>query len=111
MIYVFYILAGGWTVTLLLCALWVISVGWEEGLLFGLLGTFVVAPLVALFAAAPWFIWADEQSPNLTTLKKGQWACVASHSETVMMPISTGKTTTLVPQSTIVCDQYSRINQ
>lgn len=109
--YLLYILAGGWSLTLTICAIWGIAEGWSDSALMGLISTFVIGPLVGFIAAAPWLIWSDAESPDLVTLKKHEWVCVARHSETTMMPIATGKTTTMVPQTTEVCDQYSRIAQ
>lgn len=65
-------------------------------------------PVAFMLAGVPWyFIW-DSQSPVLVELHKGEWACTASRTQNSVMPITTGKVTTMVPTVTSVCIQYSR---
>lgn len=109
MTYLFYFLAAAWSLTIIGAWLYATAEMWDESIGIGVIFTFVVGPLAFLMACLPWAIMQDETSPDLVTLKKGEWACVSQHSETTMVPISTGKTTTLVPQTNSVCDQYGRI--
>lgn len=61
-------------------------------------------PFAVVIAALPWGVMADIRSPDLVTLKKGDWGCTTSHSETSM--ILAGKV--LVPTTRRVCDGYGR---
>jgi hypothetical protein len=66
-------------------------------------------PMGAVMAVLPWGFIQDSQSPDLAVLKKGQWACTATRLETTLMPISTGKSTILVPTTHSVCIAYSAV--
>ncbi|MEO0828843.1 MAG: hypothetical protein AAFY03_00080 [Pseudomonadota bacterium] len=110
MIWIVYVLSAMW------------SIGWVGFPIFGgiallkdefdrgmgfavlLIGT----PLGAVFAVLPWEGIAAQSSPDLATLKKGEWACTQTKIVNSMMPVSNGKTTTMVPTTSSVCVQYSR---
>lgn len=115
MLYVVYLFAAGWTLTIV--AIWfgalVQSVadalrGYEGWFVPALL-FFVVGPLVLLLAGLPWAIIEDASRPVLDTLHKGDWSCASSRNSTTVVPISSGKTTTIDPITSSVCEQYVRI--
>lgn len=66
---------------------------------------FLGLPLGAVLAALPWMFIAEARSPDLVTLKKGYWACTASHQVTTMVLV--GKV--MVPQTRSECDAYGKI--
>lgn len=107
--YVFYFFAAGWSLAIAAAWIFMLFELCGDSLLAGSLMIFVGGPLFFVMAALPWAFWSEQSSPDLVTLKKDAWACVASHTETTMVPISTGKTTTMVPQMHSVCDQYGRV--
>lgn len=78
----------------------------EYGIAFALF--FLGLPFAVLLAILPWAAIADFKSEDLAVLKKNAWACTATRTETTMMPVTTGKTTVMVPTTTTVCIQYSR---
>jgi len=84
--------------------LWQDDGRWMAALFFA-----IGLPVGAVLAVLPWWAIAGTKSPDLATLKKGQWACTASRLETTMMPVSTGKTTMLVPTTYSVCVTYSKL--
>jgi hypothetical protein len=95
----------GWVALAIWAAAFLIAEGeWVPGILAALIG-FPIAIFVALL---PWAIAQDIASPDLATLKKGEWACSATRTETTMMPITSGKTTTMVPTTRSVCTAYVR---
>jgi hypothetical protein len=51
-----------------------------------------------------------ERSPTFE-LRKADWHCTAHHQETRLLPIHSGKTTIIVPQSDDVCDTYVRVGR
>jgi hypothetical protein len=73
------------------------------------LALFLGGPVAIIIGALPWMFLEDASSPNLATLKKGEWVCTNSHTVVTGVPISTGKTTTIMPQSHKVCDSYTRL--
>jgi hypothetical protein len=108
------------TIITVLSGIW--GIGCAVGLLVALWrtyndGEYVIAalvfflggPLLALFAILPWAFIADSVSPTLDTLKKGEWVCTDSHTVVTSVPISTGHSTTFMPQSYKVCNTYTRL--
>lgn len=71
---------------------------------------FIGLPIAALLAIMPWAFIAQTQSPNLAVLKKNEWVCTETRTETTMMPVATGRTTTIVPTIHSVCIVYARTN-
>jgi len=84
--------------------------GFSDGDLgLGFAVTLLGLPIAVLLGLLPWAIAEDMASPDLVTLKKADWVCSTSHNVTSMTPVSTGKTTIMVPTTQSVCDTYSRI--
>lgn len=76
------------------------AIGWVFGA--------VMAVLLAVIGWVIWAAWQDSQRPTFE-LKRDDWACTKSEARTHLQPMLVGKVTTLVPMSTNVCLQYSRI--
>lgn len=76
---------------------------WNEYWPFVVIGG-IVAALVGLI------VWAgvNEASKPSFSLAKSDWTCSAHHYQTSFVPVSTGKTTIMVPQNVRICDQWSR---
>lgn len=94
-----------WSSACIIAPLWAAWLLWQDnepGMSLACFG--LGLPLMAFMAALPWAFIHDSQSPDLATLKKGQWACTGSHDETTMILV--GKV--IVPQHRTVCDAYSR---
>lgn len=108
MIDIFSILAGMWSlgcIACVFCMAWAfLSDSYDRNITAGALIILVGLPLGALLAILPWALAAQSRSPDLAVLKKGQWACTATHSETHMQLV--GKV--MVPQTRRVCDAYGR---
>lgn len=105
-----YILSALWAAGCLAVAIGVGFYMWRDiGRIAGVVFWITMTPLCALLGAVPFMAIADAKSPTLATLKKGQWACTARHSETVTTMVPAGKV--LVPNTTtrVVCDQYTRL--
>ncbi len=50
----------------------------------------------------------DSITAETFELRKDSWRCTASHTDTTVVPIMTGSTTVMVPQSSTVCDRWER---
>ncbi|WP_148282930.1 hypothetical protein [Pseudogulbenkiania sp. NH8B] len=64
----------------------------------------VIAVLMLIAGVA---VWQDAQSPHFQ-LKKSDWVCTREKLETILMPVSTGNSTTLIPETSSVCVEYRR---
>lgn len=73
----------------------------RSGKLAAAVMVFIVGPMAVLFIVLPWQIYDYHQSPDLATLKKDEWACIASRTE----PALVGK----VIVNKVVCDAYGRM--
>lgn len=73
--------------------------GWVLGLI--VVACFVLIGLLIYLAII------DAKSPTFE-LRKADWHCTVSRQQMSTMVISTGKTTTVVPRTVTVCDQWSR---
>jgi len=110
-----YGLAGLWSLGcfgLPLWGAWHFSFGLEKydreyGMSAALL--LLIWPLGCFMAFLPWMAMDAAASPNLETLKKAEWACSESHTETRRGAVSTGKITIPTTTHLTVCDQYNRI--
>ena len=100
-----------WAVGILTGAIILLKSGVED---FTRLGAAVMGcigiPIAVLIAAMPMVYVMDQQSPDLAVLKKNEWMCSETRTETIMMPVVSGNTTTMVPSVQSVCIQYSRTN-
>lgn len=109
MIYIGAFLAVLWSAGCTLGPVFMAAYAWREGD-YGFAAAFatILFPVGAVFAAAPWLMYADTQSPVLATLHKNAWQCGASHTETTTTYVKSGNV--LVPMTTQhqVCDQYVR---
>ena len=104
-----YTLSVIWSIGLI--ALPVVAIGWcvrENELFIGAGLLFLGLPLCAFMAAIPWMIMDYDRSPTLATMKKSEWYCTASRTDTVMTPITTGNITVMTPQTYETCIQYMR---
>lgn len=63
--------------------------------------------LLGLIIGLPIMIYQEYTAPKFY-LRKDEFTCSMAHKETAMIPISTGKTTIYVPQTSTICDQYTR---
>lgn len=103
------ILGGIWSLGCALGVLALLKFYFEEGdiaaIAFGLVGA-VTGVILGLI---PWAIYEDATSPDLTTLKKGEWVCTETRVVNSMMAVSTGKTTTVVPTTRSECINYGRV--
>lgn len=110
MIYCAYFLSALWSVGCVVIPLWagfsLVQDRCDRGL--GISVLLVGFPLGCLFAMAPWAFIADIQSPNLATLKKGQWVCSQSHQVTSTTYVKSGSVLVPVTNTNRVCDQYRR---
>lgn len=106
-----YILSAAWSLGCIAAVIAIVAYLWgdETPIMAGVVGL-IGLPFAAVLALLPWAAIDDMQSPDLVTLKKGDWACSAQHTETGSTVMSTGKTTMVLPTSHSVCDQYSRLN-
>ena len=109
--YLVYTLLGMWSVGCIGGALyWAISnilTPYDRAV--GFMVLFTGLPIAAFMGLLPWAVLADMQSPDLATLKKGEWTCSQTRIVNGMMPVVSGKTTTMVPTTSTECIQYSRL--
>lgn len=75
----------------------------------GVMGCIAI-PIAVLIAALPMGYVMDQQSPDLAVLKKKEWMCSETRTETIMLPVVSGNTTAMVPSVRSVCVQYTRTN-
>lgn len=72
----------------------------------------IVAALMVLVVGVVgyvlWAAWSDSQRPTFQ-LKRDDWECTKSESRTHLQPMLVGKVTTLIPMTTSVCLEYTRI--
>lgn len=71
--------------------------------LMGMLLT-VVAGLAAFIV---WIAYDASTAPTIE-LRKDSWQCTKQSTSTVLIPVSTGKTTVLIPSQQTSCTQYER---
>lgn len=110
MLIVFYILAGAWSAGCIAGVIhFFVTTFDEDGFFTWIIELVVGAPLAILIAAIPWFALTEATSPILATLKKGEWVCRSSHSDSTLVPMVTGNTTILMPISERKCDEYVRL--
>lgn len=76
---VFYILAGMWTAGCTLAPLWATICLWRDEPSLSLVTLFVGLPLGVLIGVFPWGMMQDAESPELASLRKGQWVCTYRH--------------------------------
>lgn len=105
---IFIVLSVLWSLGCLAGFGWIIHTIWDDyggpdwwamAFAFG-----VGLPIVLLFAVIPWGAMAYASSPDLVTLKKAEWECINSHSETTY--VKSGDI--LVPVTSDICDVYGR---
>lgn len=75
-----------------------------EWLMDHCIAPFVLLVLLLLVVAVigiPYAIYSESRDPHIS-LNKTEWHC--SHSHTIFIPISNGKTTTILPEQ--ICDNY-----
>lgn len=65
-------------------------------------------PLCIVIGILPWMVYAENQSPDLATLKKNEWTCSQSHTVVTTTMIMAGKTMVPVVTSHQECDQYNK---
>lgn len=103
------VLAAMWSLGCVGGPLWMAVTSIREGdRAIGLACLTIGFPVGSLLACLPWAFMTQANSPDLVTLKKNEWACVASHTQTTMVASSTGKITTMIPVTTTICDAYGR---
>ena len=101
MIFVFLFCGAG--VVLCLVMAWTM---FSDDLLGVVLGIVMVCS-AALIAIIPIAVIEEENSPDLATLKKKDFACTSSHTDYVLVWV--GKM--LVPMPREICDQYGRVGK
>ena len=69
----------------------------------------ITLPLGCVLASIPWILYGQEVSPNLAILKKNEWVCSASHTETTTTYIKSGSVMVPITNHIQVCDQYNKI--
>lgn len=67
----------------------------------------LVAAAVVLMAWMFWVFWTDSQSHTFE-LKRGDWTCSKSESQSSLLPMVVGKVTVMVPTASNVCVEYRR---
>lgn len=106
--------------TLLLCCFWsagcfglplwgawtMIQDSYDRGT--GIATLLIGWPIGCFLATLPWTLIAQEQSPDLATLKKNEWFCTAHHTVVTTTMVMSGKVMVPVTSSHQVCDQYNR---
>ena len=80
----------------------------EESLFMAAFVLLITLPIGCLLAFVPWMLYAQETSPNLAVLKKNEWVCSASHSETTTTYVKSGSVMVPIVSHTQVCDQYNK---
>lgn len=100
-----------------LALIWTLGVGyftyrtgvylWSHGDVVDYGFAFLMSPVVFILATLPWAFIAHEESPDLETLKKDEWVCTRTKTETYMALV--GKV--MVPQTRKVCTRYERIER
>lgn len=109
---VFLTLACFWTVGCVALPLWCAWYLYFEDRFVGMaLAVLLLGwPVGCFMGTAPWMMRAENKSPILATLHKGQWACTAAHTSTSTTYVKSGSAMVPVTTSRRVCDQYSRSN-
>lgn len=105
------ILSIFWAIGTLACMIALVKHLYEDsGNTASVIGFCVLFPLSAVIAALPFALILESRSPNLAVLKKNEWACTSTRTETFLMPVVSGNNTTMVPSVRSVCIRYSRTN-
>jgi len=74
-----------------------------------ILGILAGVLLIIVLVGMIYVIFFGRSPAVLAILREDEWVCSKSHSETKLLPVPLGKTVTLVPSISQVCDQYTRI--
>lgn len=99
---ILYTLSAMWSFGSIALPLYVVAEVWRDGdRIFAAVAGMVALPLAFLLGAVPWAFMAEQASPDLEVLKRGEWTCT-SHTTTYIM---VGKV--LAP--TTRCIEYRRL--
>ena len=99
---ILYTLSAMWSFGSIALPLYMVVEVWRDGARIpAALAGMVALPLTFLLSAVPWVFMAEQTSPDLEVLKRGEWTCT-SHTTTYIMVGNV-----LTP--TTRCIEYKRI--